>query len=81
MTPNDHEQPIVFNLQRLRFERMSRKYPVAEMSALLGISANAYYKKERGATNITVDELCIILTALRIPPSDIQHFFTPTPTK
>lgn len=79
MTPVNNEQAIVFNLQRLRFERMSRKFPVAEMSELLGISANAYYKKERGATNITVDELCTILTALRIPRSDIHLLFTPTP--
>lgn len=79
MTTIENQDPLVFDLQRLRFERVSRKYPVDELSTLLGISRNAYYKKERGATNITVKELAVILTALQIPRSEIQLFFTPTP--
>lgn len=78
MTFPNPQPPIRFNLQRLRFERMSRKCQVDELSAALGISRNAYYKKERGETNITVNELCIILTTLRMPHQEIHYLFIPT---
>lgn len=64
-----------FSLQRLKFERLSRNISQKEMADSLGISANAYYKKESGRLNITVEELSVLLKTLGIPEEDAGIFF------
>ena len=64
-----------FSLQRLKFERLSRNISQREMADSLGISVNAYYKKESGRLNITVEELSVLLRTLGIPEEDAGIFF------
>ena len=65
-----------FNLQRLKFERLSRNISQEEMAGALGISRNAYYKKESGRIKITVEEFSIIMNKLGIPSEKAGIFFT-----
>jgi len=65
-----------FNLQRLKFERLSRNISAEKVGKALGISANAYYKKESGMNNISVEEFGVILKALGIPERNAGIFFT-----
>lgn len=65
-----------FNLQRLKFERLSRNITQQEMANALGITANAYYKKESGMNNISVEEFGVIIDRLGIPSSKAGIFFT-----
>jgi len=65
-----------FNLQRLKLERLSRNITAKEMGEALGIGANAYYRKENGDRNITVEEFGIILKKLGIPEKNAGIFFT-----
>lgn len=65
-----------FNLQKLKYERLSRNVSAEKVGEHLGISANAYYKKESGASNISVEELGSILKALDIPERNAGIFFT-----
>ena len=64
-----------FNLQRLKLERLSRNVSAKKLGEALGISANAYHKKESGMSNITVEELAIILETLDIPKRNAGIFF------
>lgn len=65
-----------FNLQRLKFERLSRNISQQEMAKALGISRNAYYKKESGRIKITVEEFSVIMDKLGIPSKNAGIFFT-----
>ena len=65
-----------FNLQRLKYERLSRNISAEKVGESLGISANAYYKKESGSSNISVEEFGLILKALGIPEKNAGIFFT-----
>jgi transcriptional regulator with XRE-family HTH domain len=65
-----------FNLQKLKYERLSRNISAEKVGDALGISANAYYKKESGSSNISVEEFGVILDTLGIPEKNAGIFFT-----
>lgn len=65
-----------FNLQRLRFERMSRLIPQERVAEALGISRSYYHKKETGKAKMTIEEFGIIIDVLGIPKNEIINFFT-----
>lgn len=65
-----------FNLQKLRYERMSRKISQEKMAEVLGVTRTTYYKKENGDIKISVEEFSKILDALDIPKKDAGIFFT-----
>lgn len=75
MTKNNN-----FKLDLLKEVRLGQGWSVGRMADMLGISNNAYYKKENGTTNITVDEFSIIAHTLRIPNSQYHKFFSAKPT-
>lgn len=64
-----------FNLQRLRFERISRKVSQEHMAQELGINRTSYHKKEMGKIKISVEEFAKILEVLNIPQSNAGYFF------
>lgn len=64
-----------FNLQRLRYERISRKVSQEQMAHALGINRTSYHKKEMGKIKISVEEFAKILEVLNIPQSDAGYFF------
>lgn len=66
-----------FNLQKLRYERLSRQISQEEVAKALNISRSSYHKKETGKIKISVEEFGIILDVLGIPESEIVNFFTP----
>ena len=68
---------LKFNLQRLRFERLSRLISQETVAKALGISRSYYHKKETGKAKITIEEFCTILDVLGIPRSEVVNFFTP----
>lgn len=65
-----------FNLQKLRYERMSRMIPQEVVASALNISRSYYHKKETGKAKITVEEFGKILDVLGIPEREIVNFFT-----
>jgi len=64
-----------FNLQRLRFERLSRKVSQEEVAQALGINRSSYHKKENGSIKISVEEFAKILELLKIPEREAGYFF------
>ncbi|HLR92343.1 MAG TPA: helix-turn-helix transcriptional regulator [Atopostipes sp.] len=64
-----------FNLQKLRYERMSRRITQQEMADALGLNRSSYVKRESGDVKISVDEFSIILNRLGIPESEVANFF------
>lgn len=67
---------MTFDLQKLRYERLSRKVSQSEVAKALGINRTSYYKKENGDIKISVEEFSTILTVLDIPHSEAGNFFT-----
>lgn len=65
-----------FNLQKLRYERLSRQISQEEMASALNISRSYYHKKETGKAKMTVDEFGKAVEVLGIPESEIINFFT-----
>jgi len=65
-----------FNLQKLRYERLSRRVSQVEMAEALNIPRSSYYKREVGTTNITVQEFSTIISYLEIPEHEVMNFFT-----
>lgn len=65
-----------FNLQKLRYERLSRQISQETVAVALNISRSSYHKKETGKIKISVEEFGIILDVLGIPESEIVNFFT-----
>lgn len=65
-----------FSLQKLRYERMSRRITQDEMARVLGVSRSSYIKRENGSVKISVEEFSIILNKLGIPEDEISNFFT-----
>lgn len=65
-----------FNLQKLRYERMSRQVSQEEVASALNISRSYYHKKETGKAKMTVDEFAKVVEILGIPESEIIYFFT-----
>lgn len=64
-----------FNLQKLRYERLSRKISQEGIAKELGITRATYHKKENGKIKISVEEFSIILKKLGIPQSEAGIFF------
>lgn len=64
-----------FNLQRLRYERLSRKVSQEEIAHALNINRTSYYKKENGDIKISVEEFAKILDVLGIPQTAAGNFF------
>jgi len=67
---------LKFNLQRLRFERLSRLISQETVAKALGISRSYYHKKETGKAKMTIEEFGIIIDVLGIPKNEIINFFT-----
>lgn len=67
---------MTFNLQRLRYERMSRKVSQERMAKKLGMNITSYWKRENGHVPITINEFIKILEVLNIPESETLSFFT-----
>lgn len=65
-----------FSLQKLRYERMSRKITQEEMAKALGVTRSSYIKRENGSVKISVEEFSVILNKFGIPESEISNFFT-----
>jgi len=65
-----------FNLQKLRYERLSRQISQEEVASALNISRSYYHKKETGKAKMTVDEFGKVVEVLGIPESEIINFFT-----
>jgi Uncharacterized protein conserved in bacteria len=65
-----------FNLQKLRYERLSRQISQEEVASALNISRSYYHKKETGKAKMTVDEFGRVVEVLGIPESEIINFFT-----
>lgn len=65
-----------FNLQKLRYERLSRQISQEEVASALNISRSYYHKKETGKAKMTVDEFGKVIEVLGIPESEIIKFFT-----
>ncbi|MEV2910829.1 helix-turn-helix transcriptional regulator [Paenibacillus larvae] len=64
-----------FNLQKLRYERLSRKITQKQMASALGINRSSYYKKESGRIKISIEEFSIILDVLGISCNEVGNFF------
>lgn len=64
-----------FNLQKLRYERLSRQISQEEVASALSISRSYYHKKETGKAKMTVDEFGRVVEVLGIPESEIINFF------
>lgn len=64
-----------FNLQRLKFERLSRGVTQEELAQVLKITRGSYHKKESGKLRLSVEEFALVLDALGIPESEASKFF------
>lgn len=64
-----------FDYMKLKGERVSRGLTQADMAKKLGLSRNGYAAKERGESDIGVDELAKICSILDISPMDIFPIF------
>lgn len=65
-----------FDLEKLRFERISRKITQEKVASALGIHRSSYHKKEHGNNKMSVEEFATVLNVLGIPHSEISSFFT-----
>lgn len=65
-----------FNLQKLRYERLSRQISQEVVASALNISRSYYHKKETGKAKMTVDEFGKVVEVLGIPEAEIINFFT-----
>ncbi|TGB04714.1 helix-turn-helix domain-containing protein [Halobacillus salinus] len=66
-----------FNLQRLRYERLSRKITQEKIAQSIGVKRSTYHKKENGKIRLDVEEFAIVLSVLGIPEKEAGIFFTP----
>lgn len=65
-----------FNLNRLRAERVAKGYNQLDFAHKLGMSREAYARRENGLAQISVEEFSKILDALGYGPEKISLFFT-----
>ena len=65
-----------FDLQRLRFERLSRRISQQTIANALGMTRSSYHKREVGAVKMSVEEFAIVLQVLGIPQENAGIFFT-----
>lgn len=64
-----------FNLSRLKAERVAKGLTQAEMAKKIGISTNAYWRKEHGYRDISVEEFVKILNVLGYSKKQLPLFF------
>lgn len=64
-----------FDLQRLKGERVARGITQAQMARKIGISTNAYWRKENGERDIGMEEFVKILSVLGFEKKQILLFF------
>lgn len=64
-----------FDLKRLKGERVARGITQAEMAHQIGISTNAYWRKENGERDIGMEEFVKILKVLGFKKKQISLFF------
>ena len=64
-----------FNLQRLKFERLSRNVTQEEVAKVLNITRGSYHKKETGKLKLSVEEFALVLDRLGIPEKEASNFF------
>lgn len=64
-----------FDYMKLKGERVSKGLTQADMAKKLGISRNGYAAKERGQSDIGVDELAKICSILNIDPTEMFTIF------
>lgn len=64
-----------FDLSRLKAERVAKGFTQAEMAKAIGISLNAYWRKEHGQRDISVEEFIRILNALGYSKKQLPLFF------
>ena len=72
---NQSQQDVTFSLEALRHARLARRVKAKTVADALGISLNAYYKKERGESNISVNDLATILSVFDMTAEDVPRFF------
>lgn len=63
-----------FDLQRLKGERVARGITQAQMARKIGISTNAYWRKENGERDIGMEEFVKILSVLGFEKKQISLF-------
>ena len=68
---------MIFNLNRLKGERIAKGLTVEDMATELGVTKGTYSKKENGRLPITVEEFGVIYKKLDLPKERISIFFTP----
>lgn len=66
---------MAFNLNRLRAERVAKGYTQEEFAHKLGMSREAYAKRESGKVNISVEEFAHILKSLDYDTTSMSKFF------
>ncbi|EFB62846.1 DNA-binding helix-turn-helix protein [Lactobacillus gasseri 224-1] len=67
-----------FDLQRLKGERVARGITQAQMARKIGISTNAYWRKENGERDIGMEEFVKILSVLGFEKKQISLFLQKT---
>lgn len=65
----------VFNLNRLKAERIARSITQEEMAQKLGMERTSYWKRERGDVKLTVEEFVEILKVFEMTKEDMLIFF------
>lgn len=67
---------MAFNLSRLKAERVAKGYTQEQFAKKLGLSREAYAKRENGIVNISVEEFARILLVLGYDTKNMSNFFT-----
>ncbi len=68
---------MAFNLNRLKAERIAHGFTQEQFAARLGLSREAYAKRENGVVDISVEEFADILKALGYNTEQMSMFFLP----
>ena len=63
------------NLNRLKAERIAKGLTQAQLAKAIGISTNAYWRKENGKRKMSTDELADILQVLGYSENKLPLFF------
>lgn len=69
------ETKLDFDLQRLKAERIAKGFTQAQLAHAIGISTNAYWRKENGQRDIGMEEFTKILSVLGFNKEQLPLFF------
>lgn len=72
---NERRKNMAFNLKRLRAERVAAGMTQEQIAKKVGLSREAYAKRENGLIKISVEDLANILHALGYDASKSSIFF------